>query len=142
MPRTRKSGYLLSILNPETGRYDKYPITRKLPDKSMWEAFKMFINSLPVNEEFTRKQMFEGVYDETSAKAMRRFETTVDHYRLYSCHVGYLDHIGHAKYRKLHNLPQKMTTTMLQRFARNEAPWQSWFIPKHMRIQTIKELCQ
>lgn len=142
MPKKRKSGYLLSVFNPSTGRYDKYPVTYKDKTKSLWELFKSYINSLPDGTEFTRKQMFNGVYDKTTAKVLRGHENAIDHYRLHSCHVGYLDHIGRAKYQKLHNLPQKLTSTMIKRFAFGYSPWEKWFIPKYIKMQSIKNLCK
>lgn len=127
---------IVSIYDPQTNRYNRVEI-RSISNKELWTLFKEFINSLVNGQEFSRKELIDSMYVSTVSDAMRRFETAADHYRLYACHVGFLEHVGRGKYKKLCNMPIDLTTTDLKRFAYNEAPWQDWFIPKEQRLKAL-----
>lgn len=132
---------MIMLKGDETRSPERISI-RTINDRPLWHLFKDFINSLEKDQKFSRKDLLEHIYVPKAAEAIRSHETTVDHYRLYSCHIGYVDHVSTGQYIKKHPIPDNMTSTMLKRFAYNREEWRDWFIPKDMKIQTIKELCQ
>jgi len=110
--------------------------------KPIWTLFKEFINSLDNGEGFKRKDLMLAIYEREAALAMIGRETTVDHYRLYSCHIGFVEHVGTGKYIKKHSIPDEMTSTLLKKYAYNESAWQDWFIPKRDKLRRACEACK
>ena len=118
--------------------YDRVTI-RTIGNRPMWYLFKEFINSLSQGYEFSRKDLFYAIFTEESADAIRCHETAVDKYRLYCTHVGYLEHIDRALYRKRFDIPVNATSKLIQSYAYNVRHWQEWFIPKCERRKAILE---
>jgi len=111
-------------------------------DRPIWELFKEYINSLEAGEEFKRKDLMYAVYIDEAAKAMISRETTVDHYRLYASNVGFVDHVSRGKYKKMHDFPEEMTSSILKKFAYNDVQWKDWFIPKNQRLLSACDACK
>lgn len=121
--------------------YDRVTI-RTIDNRPIWHLFKEFINSLDEGQQFTRKDLFHAIYIEEAANALRAFESTIDHYRVYCSNLGYIDHIGRGLYCKRIDIPINATTTLIESHAYNPNPWQDWFSPKHIRRDAILRKCQ
>ena len=121
--------------------YDRVEI-KTIDNRPMWHLFKDFVNSLKQGYEFTRKDLFHAIYTEESADAMRGHESTIDHYRLYCTHLGYLEHVGRALYRKRFDIPINATSKLVEKCAYNAHNWQKWFIPKSERRKAVLEQCK
>jgi len=136
----RKKQYI--VLKGDNYRSPERVEIRTINEKPLWHLFKDFINSLDDGHEFSRKELLEGIYVPKAAEALRQLETSVDHYRLYSCHIGFIDHIGRGRYIKRHSIPDEMTSTFLKKHAYNDAEWKDWFIPKRDKLRRACEACK
>ncbi len=96
----------------------------------VWTLFKIYINSLKKHQEFTRKELLEYVY----TTPMRRYETSVDIYRNNVTHLGFLEIVGRGKYKKLYDIPEKVTTTVITKAIKDKNSWREWFIPLHEKL--------
>lgn len=96
-------------------------------NKTIWSLIKTYINRLDVNEEFTRKDLFNIVYHKKCGKLLRRYESSLDQYRRSLTLVGCLEHVGYAKYKKLKNIPKGLSTSKLKKHAYSNS-WKQWFI--------------
>lgn len=94
---------------------------------SIWDLTKKYINKLENEETFTRLDLLNYVYC-GYGENIRKFETSVDHYRNQLTHVKVLKVVGRGIYKKLRNVPIKLTTTQLRKIS-NQNNWESWFIP-------------
>lgn len=116
---------------------------RTIKNKPIWHLFKDYINSLEDDKKFSRKELMEGIYVPKAAAAMRQLETSVDHYRLYACHIGFVEHIGVGKYIKKHDIPNEMTTSELKKYAYNiDLHWKDWFIEENDKMRRACEACK
>jgi len=95
-----------------------------------WRKTVTYINSLEVGQIFTRKDLFENVYDneQNNFKRLRRFENAVDHYRKYLCILQFIERPGLGTYKKLYQIPIELTSSIAEKLAYGK-DWKDWFIP-------------
>lgn len=98
-------------------------------DRPIWVLVKEYINSLLINQEFTRTQLLRAVYT-TQANG---FSASIDCYIGYLKIFGFLSGNGKGTYKKLYNIPEKLTTTALVRAACDQS-WKKWFVPLYERL--------
>jgi hypothetical protein len=134
-----KSKYIM-LKGTNEQKPERIAITSK-KKKPLWVLFKDYINSLNENQIFTRGDLFDAIYEERTSLAIRSLETSIDHYRLYACHIGFLDRVETGTYRKLHSIPDNMTVTMMKKWAYNDLTWKDWFIDDKSKLETIQILC-
>jgi len=120
---TRKKRYLIII-------DDKVVEVKKNKPGTLWDLFKHFINSKKVNEIFTRKDLLDSIYN----VPMQSHETSVDIYRNNVTHLGFLEHVGRGKYKKLYNIPKQITTTQINNALTDRNTWKDWFITLHDKL--------
>lgn len=96
-------------------------------EKPIWDLLKTYLNNLKVGEEFNRTDLLKCVYVSPLEKALAAGQTTVDQYRRYITILGFLSHIGHAKYKKLKNIPEHASIHKLKIHAYDRT-WRSWYI--------------
>jgi len=147
MPKKRTVGINRAIKQKVTvrdGWQYKTIEVRSIGGLSLWELFKQFINSIPVGSDFTRKDLLYALYTRESAEAIRAKETTPDQYRNRCCHVGLIEVIGRGKYRKLHDIPEKLTSSHLSKSAAiySSRTWRMWAVPKYKRVEALIEACK
>jgi hypothetical protein len=106
---------------------------------SAWKKFIYFINNMPTGKEFTRRQLLIVVYGKTDAMIIRSTATAADQYRLKATHCGFIKHIRNGLYKKIHDIPLKMTAIKIYDYAQQftSDQWKSWFIPQEKRLETI-----
>ena len=101
-------------------------------NRSLWELFKEFYNSIDIDQLFTRKEMFLGTYDRESAAAMRsQPTTTVDVYRCCLKNLGMLELIKPGTYKKKMHLPKSVTISKIHKMSKDNKGWKAWFVPLH-----------
>jgi hypothetical protein len=116
---------------------------RTIDCRPQWHLFKEYVNSLNVGTCFSRKDLFRAIFfPEDAADTMRGHESTVDHYRLYCTHLGYLEHVSNGLYRKRFDIPLNATCKLIETFAYNARQWRKWFIPKAERRKALEERCK
>lgn len=95
--------------------------------KPIWDLLKAYINNLKVGAEFSRTDLLKCIYVPPLEKALAGGQTTVDMYRRYITINGFLSHTGHAKYKKLKNIPENASIHKLKKHAYDRS-WRSWYI--------------
>lgn len=116
---------------------------RTIDNRPMWHLFKEYVNSLKPGDFFSRKDLFRAIYfPQEAADAMRGHESTIDHYRLYCTHLGYIDRVSTGWYVKRFDIPVNATTKLVEIFAYNAHQWREWFIPKCERRKALELRCQ
>jgi len=116
-----------------SGKYERTEIHSK-EDRSIWELFKEFFNTIEIGGEFTRKEMFDACYDKSVSDSMRGCKTaTPDAYRCYLKKIGLVDLVKPGRYKKLMNLPDLPIAT-IQKASKESNLWKEWFIPIHEKL--------
>ncbi len=93
-------------------------------EKSIWELLKEYINKFPMGNVISRMDLISSIYYKYSS--LQRYNT-VDSYIYNLRTVGVLETIKPGKYKKLRNIPIKLTTSQLSRVAKKNS-WESWFM--------------
>jgi hypothetical protein len=105
--------------------------------QSIWFDLKKFINNeLKENEVFKRSQFIKKIYGSGFKKTSGE-QLTADLYRCDLVTIGILDHISRGKYKKLRNIPRKLTSSKLHNLAHDKT-WKSWFLQKEDRLKEFE----
>lgn len=67
-----------------------------------FKELKDFIDSLEIGDIFYRKDIIK-----------KNWKSSIDNYRNYFCKARYLEIVGRGKYKKIKNLPKKLTLSKL-----------------------------
>ena len=102
---------------------------------TVWNRYKTFINTLQPNQTFDRKFMFRRIYGINNGSELVKRINTIDQYRRYSILCGILSHEGLALYKKISNIPEKLTLTEFVKVAYDDS-WKKWFIPLEERFSS------
>lgn len=116
----RTRSYRTQRIVKEMGRFK---LASTVDDKPIWDLLKEYINDLPKNCIFTRKQMLNKIYNVN----MQNHENAADKYRCSLTHINVLERIGNGKYKKLRGIPITLTTSQLKKIL-NKNSWESWFM--------------
>jgi hypothetical protein len=100
---------------------------------SLWSLIRRYVNGLPVGETFKRRYMLKNVFKD-AYPGSKSSQETVDIYRCHLTSIGILEHVNQGKYRKLRDIPPKLSTTALRTLARDKT-WKSWFIKMEDRLK-------
>lgn len=118
MPKARKSRMYISI-DQGDGTYRRGDYLQLYPEKSLWQTVVDFINSLPKDKEFSRKELHYAVGN----------ASTVDSYRNLLCKTPYVETTKRpGRYIKKQNIPDKATLTKLKKFSSCK-DYKKWFVP-------------
>ena len=101
----------------------KTKLVSTINDRPIWDLLKEYVNSLPTNHIFSRKEMLNKIYTAN----MQCTENVTDKYRRLLTIVNVLKIVDRGKYKKLRNIPVHLTTTQLKKIA-NPNSWESWFM--------------
>lgn len=82
---------------------------------SLWKRVKEFINNIPINQTFTRKESLEKCYRKSGYK--KNDATAVDTYINLLRHSGFIEHVGRGLRKKIFNIPPSLTLTDLRLFS-------------------------
>jgi hypothetical protein len=124
----------------ESGHYETIRIHSK-NNRSLWQNFLEYINSIEIDKIFTRFDLLENTYEKNVVPALRANVQTVDTYRRYIEKLGYIDHVGIGKYIKKHNIPINVKLNLVISLAFNKHSWQKWFIPNDQKRRKIEQIC-
>lgn len=130
MPKARKSGMYISI-DQGDGTYRRGDYLQLYPEKSLWQTVVDFINSLPKDKEFSRKELHYAVYEyETAKHHLNKGDvSTVDSYRGLLCKTPYVETTKRpGRYIKKQNIPDEATLTKLRKFSSCK-DYKKWFVP-------------
>lgn len=95
----------------------------------IWTLFKNYINSLPDGCEFNRRSLLNSIY----TIDMKSLQTTVDQYRNFVTHLGFLQCKNMGNYIKMCDIPMRLTITKVRK-ALTTRNWKSWFIPVYEKL--------
>lgn len=130
-PRPYRHNYRIPNVEFEKGFPDFATLRR--PDKSIWSATKDFINDLKIKEKFKRKEIHKDIY----RNKMLGIVNSLDNYLALLLRIGILEKAENNQFIKLYNIPEKLTTSQLQKLS-NKNNWESWFTPASM----LNKLCK
>lgn len=102
--------------------------------ETLWNKYKIFINTLQPNQKFTRKFMFRRIYGINDGSVLVARENSIDHYRRYSVLCGVITHEGLGLYKKVSNIPKNLSLTEFTRVAYDDS-WKTWFVPQEERFK-------
>ena len=102
---------------------------RTKKDNSVWSLLKEYINSFPDGSVITRKGLIKAIYTEDISRSY----TTVDAYKGNLLTLGYFGKVGIGKYKKMCNIPERLTTTAVAKALQDDS-WKQWFMPLHERL--------
>ena len=80
---------------------------------------------MPTGDIISRSAMISAIYN---MKKQYITYNTIDGYIYELKAVQVLEIIGPGKYKKLRNIPIKLTTSQLRKIS-NKNSWESWFMP-------------
>jgi hypothetical protein len=125
------------------GSYKIVDVKIKSP-ANLWRSFIEYFNSLKDGEEFSRQDMLRSIYDINSARALSNNVNTIDVYRRTCAKTGFVESISLGKYRKIHNLPDNITTSIINKKAKEfeSKTWKEWFIPNEERVKEVIKACK
>jgi len=129
MPIARRKSHFI-VLKTKDG-YVRTEHATINPNKSLWKLVVEYINSLPVDHIFTRKELHYAVYNDDTAKwQLKKGDvSTVDNYRALLCKTPYVETTKRpGRYIKRHKIPEEATLTKLRNFAKCK-DYKKWFIP-------------
>jgi hypothetical protein len=99
---------------------------------SLWSRIRDAINTYDIDEEFTRQDILKKIGYPTGG--------SFDLYRLDLTHVGVIEKIGKALYKKKCNIPDNFTTTKLNKLQIElywHKSWKDWFITLEDRMKSM-----
>jgi hypothetical protein len=117
----------------EDGKYKRREIKTK-KETPLWYQFKEFINSLEINQRFTRGELLYAVYDEKVVPSLRGINNTADTYRSYLRKLGMVVHIKAGIYEKKMHIPSQVTLTTITKATKEVGKWKGWFMPLHKML--------
>lgn len=82
-----------------------------MKNKNTFELLKKFIYSFPEGETFTRQELIGYVYGSET----KFISGTIDNYRNQLTKCQYIISIGRGVFRKVKELPENMTSSMLEK---------------------------
>lgn len=104
-------------------------------DVTIWDILKEFINSINVNETFTRPQMLE--YLEKFNLSTHRH--TPDCYRNDLCHCRFIMKTDkRGVYTKLRDIPEWLTISQARKLGYDKS-WREWFIPEDKKLKLLEQ---
>lgn len=102
-------------------------------DKNLWTVLKEFINSININETFTRKEMLAHIYDFN----FNVHRHTTDCYRNDLCHCGFIEKTEkRGVYKKIRHIPIGMTMTQVRKIGYDKT-WTEWFVPLETKLEKM-----
>lgn len=117
------------LLPLKPGMYYKQAVKiRTHDDRTIWSLLKEYINGLENNFLFNRNDLLSCIYIEEVVAPITKYETTVDQYRRYLTIAKVIEKISNGKYKKLKNIPKKLTINKLKNHVSGDT-WKVWFIP-------------
>lgn len=107
----------------------------------IWQTIKNFINSLKVDQQFSRKDIINTVYKKKIATYIVD-PASIDFYRNLLTRLEYIETIKPGIYIKKDNIPKNAPISLIRKFASNKQAWKEWFMPAEERRKQIKEICE
>jgi len=93
-------------------------------NRSIWDLLKEYINKFSDGDIILRTTMISAIYNITKSYISYH---TIDSYIYELKVVDVLKMVKPGKYRKLRNIPIKLTTSQLRKIS-NKSRWESWFM--------------
>lgn len=131
MPITRRGQRNYLSVHTGNGNYKRVDYKKIEPKKNIFQLIVEFLNSLPDDHVFTRKEIHYAVYIKDTADGLlgRRSVTSVDNYRALLCKTPFIEPTKKpGRYRKKQQIPDHVTLTKLKKFASCK-DYKKWFIP-------------
>jgi hypothetical protein len=95
-------------------------------DRSIWDLLKEYINKFPTGDIISRSTVISYIYHQKYIKSYLNYNT-FDGYIYNLKAVQVLETISPGKYKKLRDIPIKLTTSQLRKVS-NKNSWESWFM--------------
>ena len=115
----------------KTHPYD-HLVAKKHGGSSIWSIIREFVNTININDTFTRKELLFYIYEENSVDAHRH---TPDCYRNDLCHCCFIEKTDkRGVYKKLRHIPENMTTSQVRTIGYDKT-WTEWFVPLETKLE-------
>lgn len=102
----------------------------------VWKLLKNYINSLEMDQQFTRKDLLDLIED-------FEYFGSMDFYRYLLTKLEYIDSIRPGLFIKKDVIPENATLALIRTFADDsEDSWIAWFVPKEDRKNQIRKICE
>lgn len=106
----------------------------------IWLSVKIYLNSLKMNQQFTRKQLLSHVYKEATVMCIEY--SSIDFYRSLLSRLEYIETIKPGVYVKRDDIPENVSLSLIRKFSSNKQSWKEWFIPTEERRKQIRKICE